>query len=282
MSKQREPLHQPLTDAELARLVRDTVGPHAGVPTRTLLREWEVSRVELVEVGLTRLVVKHLPPGSLEARIITALRADGLRCVPPFLGLLPRPEVPDEIMVLEHIDGPALAEGSSQDAYRHAVGQLVLMQAAYWDRPERLRALGLPLHTPEHLEARARLAFDLTRERIGDGTYTHVEVSHLAAAAPALDAYLSALDFLAAQPLTLVHGDFHYGNIIIPADTKRPPAPPVFLDWSSACGAIGLLDLVALLDVSERMMAPPPDPPKRRHYPGTDPDRASHHPAHRA
>ena len=49
-------------------------------------------------------------------------------------------------------------------------------------------------------------------------------------------------------PDSLIHGDCHYGNIFL-----TPEGGICLIDWGSACIAPGLMDLTALVDVSQRM-----------------------------
>lgn len=58
------------------------------------------------------------------------------------------------------------------------------------------------------------------------------------------------LELLASYPQGLLHGDCHSGNLRLVAEAL------VLIDWGSAACGPGLLDLVALLDVGQRMAEP--------------------------
>lgn len=242
---------------ELEELVGHSLGTPATIADRRVLRDWEASRVErvvaVVERTTKQIIVKQVPPSDPEAGIYLALRSSGLSCIPLLHALVRRQD--DQVLVIEYIEGPGLYAMATQDNYRRAVDQLVMVHSHFWERRDQLESFGLPLHTGPFLQQRSGLALSECRSRIEERVYSEIRQSHVDEVVPAYEAYVAALPFVSAQPITLVHGDYHFGNIILGHD-----GTPMIIDWGSAAGGIGLLDLVALLDVAARMGSPVPDP----------------------
>lgn len=102
-----------------------------------------------------------------------------------------------------------------------------------------------------------------TRQRLEDGTYLGFslrEMEELREVLPALATQtLTILDRVekTAEPFalarTLVHGDYHDGNVLIRPAQGQEAGQLAIVDWDSARWDSGFFDLVSLCDVADRM-----------------------------
>ena len=228
----------------------------AGPPAQ--IRSWNLSSVWRIPVGGQTAWLKVVPPFfAHEGRVLAALAG---QAVPRLLG---------------HDGGRVLlAEIPGEDMYEaplppllDMVTLLVSLQASWIGRVERLLAIGLPDWRGAVLAAALFNVVERTRGELS------------ADDAAALDRFVGDLprrfaDIAAcAIPDTLVHGDFHPGNV------RGSAARLTLLDWGD-CG-IGhpLLDQPAFLS----RVAAEYDAAIRAHWnrqwltalPGSDPQRAS-------
>jgi Phosphotransferase enzyme family len=211
-------------------------------------------------------------------RIPTPDGAAWLKVVPPFfahegrvLERLGSPAVP----TLLAADGPRvlLAEVPGEDRYGAPLPALLTMvrtllaiQVHWVDRVDELLAIDAPDWRPEPLAALAadsvaRTAPELDRTTVAD-------LDHLVAELPGRFAAVDACGI----PDTLVHGDFHPGNVRGSGDRL------VLLDWGDTGVGNPLLDDAAfterLSDDDARIVRTEWSAAWRRAVPGCDPDRA--------
>jgi hypothetical protein len=211
-------------------------------------------------------------------RLPTADGAAWLKVVPPFLahegrilGRLDPAVVPELIAT----DGPRalLAEIPGEDQYDAPmpalltmVRALVTIQGQWTDKLDELLALGAPDWRPEPLAALAADTLARTASELDPTTVAHVD--HLVAGLPGRFAAIDACGL----PDTLVHGDFHPGNVRGSGDRL------VLLDWEDCGVGHPLLDDTAfterLADDDRRLVRAEWSATWRTAAPGCDPDRA--------
>jgi hypothetical protein len=247
----------PAADLDWARSVLAGHGiATAGQPAQ--VRNWNLSSVWRIPLSGRSAWLKVVPPFfSHEGRAIAALAG---RAVPRLLGQ-------DGGRIL-------LAEIPGEDMYQAALPQLLDMvtllveiQAAWIDRVEALLAIGLPDWGGSALPAAVADAVERTRSELSVGD------------AEALDRFVADLPHRFADigacaiPDTLVHGDFHPGNV------RGSAARLTLLDWGDCGVGHPLLDQPAFLS----RVAAEHGPAIRAHWnrqwltalPGGDPARAS-------
>ncbi len=230
------------------------------------IRTWNLSSLWRIPTAAGPVWLKSVPPflaheGPLMAWLARSGAAPGSAPVPPVLAAEPGRTL------LDHVDG--------DDQY-HATGPvaagflppLIGLQDAARSRLDELAALGVPDHRRLDLAAAAR--------RLA----AQVDPELTPADRPAVDRFLidlpdrlTALD-ACGLPSTLVHGDFHPGNV-----RAGPGRPPVVLDWGdSSIGspARDLAHLLAHLEPGDRVPAlERADRCWREAVPGCDPARAA-------
>ncbi len=150
-------------------------------------------------------------------------------------------------LVQRDVEGFQLAARSDSASYKVAVEQLALFHDTGAQRGWYKRILGIPtMHT--QVEELRHSAFDKVRDAIARECFTGVNLAHLLTTEEQLNKNWSTLSSLLHRfPQTLVHGDCHSGNLFLTDDGI------CLIDWSSPMVAPGMLDLVGLLDVAERM-----------------------------
>jgi phosphotransferase family enzyme len=129
-----------------------------------------------------------------------------------------------ELLRVDHRRGWMLMRelpGREPDDFAAPLRTLGEIQRAWRDRTGELRALGAPDRSLAILQSQVA---GLVEEVAPD----------LAHAVPALEAACRAADF----PATIVHGDFHPGNVVVDDDGGA-----VIFDWSDACVSHPLFDL---------------------------------------
>ncbi|HSK55063.1 MAG TPA: aminoglycoside phosphotransferase family protein [Jiangellales bacterium] len=211
-------------------------------------------------------------------RIPTPDGAAWLKVVPPFFA--------HEGRVLERLDAPGvptllaaegarvlLAEIPGEDKYDAPLPALLTMvrtllaiQVQWVDRLDELLAIGVPDWRPEPLAALAADTVARTAPELDRAVVAHLD--HLLAGLPGRYAAVDACGI----PDTLVHGDFHPGNVRGSGDRL------VLLDWGDTGVGNPLLDDAAfterLSDDDTRVVRTEWSAAWRRHVPGCEPDRA--------
>ena len=213
-------------------------------------------------------------------RLPTARGAAWLKVVPPFfahegdlLTALASEHVPDVLAT----DGARtlLAEIPGDDLYglggarlREMVDLLVDLQAAWADRVDALLALGLPDWRSDALTTALTTLVERWRHRLAPAVVDGLD--RLVAGLPERWARVDACGL----PDTLVHVDFHQGNL-----RSAGPGHLVLLDWGDAGVGHPMLDQPAFL---ERLSEPDQAIVRatwtdrwRQEVPGCEPDRAA-------
>jgi Phosphotransferase enzyme family len=242
-------------DAVLERLGRPRTGPAEQI------RSWNLSSLWRLPTADGAAWLKVVPPFFAHEGVLLEALAGGPMAVPRILGRGGPRVLLDEIPGDDRYDAP-LAEGLSM------VDRLVALQTAWIGRVDDLLAFGLPDWRAPALTAaiQALLQRDAAALDAGDREALGVLLKGLPARFAALDA--------CGLPDTLVHGDFHAGNV------RGDGSAITLLDWGDAGVGHPLLDQPAFLravddrdDVAAIRVAW--EAAWRRARPGSDPGRAA-------
>lgn len=213
-----------------------------------LLREWSQSRVLRIKAQVNSkdyvIFAKQAHVG-LDTEIAIYSLAGRVRVFPAPEGTCVNVDG-TEWLILKEADGTRLAK-SAPSNYRKAAEFLAsfheLASLEGWSKTASLTH-DLNDHVARLL---GHIAEDL-KQTVQSGQFTCVDLELVEAVqhavvrqGPELIRRLSLL------PTTLVHGDCHSGNIFLTDDGIQ------LVDWGSAIVAPGLLDIVGLVDVAERM-----------------------------
>lgn len=154
-----------------------------------------------------------------------------------------------EWLLLHEARGRRLANCSPQE-YRIAAALLAKFhelgaQSAWAEQA------GASVSLPKRISIVAMPLFNRLKELVTTKAFTNVDNILLELVTRHLETFLPQLiSHLSTMPLTLVHGDCHSGNIFICDDRIE------LVDWGGAFAAPGLYDVVALIDVAQRMSEP--------------------------
>ncbi|HEX8495893.1 MAG TPA: aminoglycoside phosphotransferase family protein [Actinomycetales bacterium] len=177
-------------------------------------------------------------------------------------------------VLLDDLPGDDLY-GAQGDVLLQMVSLLVGLQAPWVDRCDELLALGVPDRRAARFVSRAQLTLERTADQL-DPAVRRACVRLL----DTLDERFRALADC-GLPDTLVHGDFHSGNLIgDPVDVPGPtPGRLALLDWGDCVVGNPLLDRAAFLagvpaDEQSRVQSHWAEL-WRTHQPGCHPERAA-------
>ncbi len=229
----------------------------AGPPIQ--VRTWNLSSLWRIPVEGGNVWLKVVPPFlSHEGAVLEAMAGGPVpRLLASGGGRILMPEIPGEDLYVA--TGPALLP---------MIDLLIGLQESWADRDDELLALGMPdwrapALIPAIRSVIARNAGDLEPE----------DLASLAAFDSGLESRFAAVA-ACGLPNTLVHGDFHPGNV-----RGAPGGRLTLLDWGDCAIGHPLLDQPAFLG---RIDAADIEPSRRRWHqlwraaaPGSDPDRAS-------
>jgi hypothetical protein len=198
----------------------------------TQVRHWGISAVMRAEADGGTAWFKAVFPGFRHEPAVTGLlhhHAPGL--VPPVLG------VDEEAGWLLLADvGTPLAQ-ADRNGSRAAIERLVRAQRGFLDRTDELLAAGCPNRPLGELGRSLEAA--LAHPDVG--AWTTLTPARAAALVAWVEEAARALQALGI-PDTLVHGDFHPGNVALVR------AEAVLLDWSDAAVANPLVDVLTWID----------------------------------
>jgi hypothetical protein len=145
---------------------------------------------------------------------------------------------PDEGWLLTVDAGRRVEDGADDDEFLlEAVHRLVTIQAASRERLAELARLGCPRRPLSRL-AEALSAVMVDAPTLEGPTVAPARLEHVLAWVRDRASWLEDVGL----PETIVHGDFHPGNVM------REAADPVILDWSDAAVAHPLLEIGAWFD----------------------------------
>lgn len=222
------------------------------------MRTWNLSSIWRLPISGSAAWLKVVPPFfAHEGRILALLESDFV----PRLIATDGPRI-----LLEELPGPDRYEATG-DSLLAMVRLLVGLQTTWAGRVEDLLALGLPDWRPEPLAALAADTVARTAAELDPSVLRELE--RLLLELPRRCEGVAACGL----PATLVHGDFHRGNVRGPDDWL------VLLDWGDCGLGHPLLDQAAFLD---RLTTDERAPVEREWsriwragFPGSDPDRAA-------
>jgi thiamine kinase-like enzyme len=208
-------------------------------------------------------ILKCCPSGSREPEVTRAV-GTALSVAPRVLRTAMYGNRP--LVCMEDLGSIAIADEPSPRLYREAVHLVAGIHAEF-----RGRTSSIPLAMWDNTKWTevVRLASQATSTRFSDGTYalprgvTEGDIVRRIAQVHKDSCRcmrtLSVLEETAGTwPLTLTHGDYHDGNIVISSDRVPPidegtPTRLKIVDWGDARWDTGLTDLVSLIDVARRM-----------------------------
>jgi len=229
--------------------------------------------------GCPTVIMKACPHSSREPDILLCLDRTGFS-VPNILDVRQGEGFRDVIM--EDIGTDALHKRRDPEWYMRAVQEIAKIHKRF-DlsvsdvAPERMPAISgfpaglaaiLPRYDLDKWTGAVREAVDGTVQRLKDGTYrgfTPGEIDELVSVLRSLatdtltalgdrqESYKRQSSVTEPSAQTLIHGDFHDGNVLVRSSPDRAICPFAFVDWDSARLDSGFFDLVSLYDVAERM-----------------------------
>ena len=221
------------------------------------IKTWNLSSIWRLPINGGDAWLKVVPPFfAHEAVIMSYLDA---ACVPQLLGAEPGRVVMAHIDGVDHFSttGPALLE---------MMELLIGLQLSCLDKVPELLSLGLPDRRLESIIPRFAAVVEDQRSSL-----TVTELHQLEKLLRTLDGRAAAIE-ACGVPNTLVHGDFHPGNV------RGPAGRYVILDWGDSAVGHPLTDELAffrpLSDQDRNLVAPAWSAAWRRAIPSCDPERA--------
>jgi hypothetical protein len=221
------------------------------------IKTWNLSSIWRLPINGGDAWLKVVPPFfAHEAVIMSYLDA---ACVPQLLGAEPGRVLMAHIDGVDHFSttGPALLE---------MMELLIGLQLSCLDKVPELLSLGLPDRRLEAIIPRFAAVVEDQRSSL-----TATELHRLEKLLRTLDGRAAAIE-ACGVPNTLVHGDFHPGNV------RGPAGRYVILDWGDSAVGHPLTDELAffrpLSDQDRNLVAPAWSAAWRRAIPGCDPERA--------
>lgn len=202
------------------------------------LKQWDISSVLKASTDRGDIFVKAIPAlFAAEPRITLGLSTY-------FPGVVPTPiatyETPTEgRLIMRDFGGTLLWTPDTDPALmEEALRIFARMQITFVDRHDDLRAIGCGDRRIEHIATQLREI--LADQNIQDRLEIE-EIARLNAIIPNVE---QAVDRLLAMPIpqTLLHGDFHTGNI------ATTPTGIVIFDWTDACICHPFFDLTTVLE----------------------------------
>ena len=192
------------------------------------LRQWGISAVMQVELPDGRCWFKAVFPHFRAEPAITAfLHRELPGSVAPVIAI-----EPDEGWLLLDDVGDDVA-GAHAELHHGVIARLVTLQRSFVERTHELERAGLPRRSLHRLPTALTdaLASPAVRSMLA------VEPARVGAIAEWLRGAVADIDAL-GHPETLVHGDFHPGNVAI------ANGAPILFDWSDAAISHPLIDVV--------------------------------------
>jgi hypothetical protein len=213
--------------------------------------------------GVPSLILKACPVGSREPRVMERL-SHILRSVPAVLGIACGESF--DVILMEDLGARLLCDPPEVESYMRAVREIARIHRRFQvpADDDELAAL-VPAYDLAKWASVVRAAALGTLSRLADGTYPEAAfggASGLRAlvgelADRSLSLALTAREGAADAPAlgqTLVHGDFHEGNVLLRAGERERSGRGGLgiVDWGDCRWDSGLFDLVSLVDVARR------------------------------
>jgi Ser/Thr protein kinase RdoA (MazF antagonist) len=222
------------------------------------MRTWNLSSIWTIPTDAGRVWLKSVPPFFAHEGAIIEWLAEPV--VPPLLGWDAGRVLMADIAGTDQYD-------ASLATLQRAVERLVSIQARVSGRLDELRAIGLADWRWSALRPLIDDVVDRHRRELDRGRQRALE-----RLIGALDARCADID-ACGLPMTLVHGDFHPGNL------RGDDANPFILDWGDCGVGHPLFDVTAMmerLDTERRTSLMSTWARKwREHRPASDPLRAA-------
>ena len=216
-----------------------------------LLREWSQSRVvriKILDAGVKRFIFAKQAHVGLDTEVTIYGLANRVKAFPAPAALCVSIDG-EEWLLLEEAKGTRLANSTASN-YRQAANSLAVFheRAALRGWPDKV---GLNNNLPDRISMLLEQAIDRIRQAVHAEQFTEVDLDLVVSVQSMVNRHGPQLiRRLTLYPTTLVHGDCHSGNIFLSETGIQ------MVDWGSASVAPGLLDMVGLIDVAERMSEP--------------------------
>jgi len=207
-------------DAALAAAGRERTGP--AVQGRT----WNLSSIWQLPTADGTAWLKVVPPFFAHEGAVLPLLDPAI--VPPVLGAEPGRVLLGEVSGEDQYD-------ATGDTLLEMVRMLVRLQVGWIDRTSELLALGAPDLRPATLIPRIRAAAARHRDELNDAEQQRI--AELISGLPGRFAEIAACGI----PDTLVHGDFHPGNV------RGEPGRLVILAWGDCAVGHPMIDQLAFV-----------------------------------
>jgi hypothetical protein len=201
------------------------------------IRTWNLSSIWRLPTTIGPVWLKVVPPFFAHEGIVLPLLDPAV--VPSVLGAEPGR------VLLDNVPGDDQYEASGESLLE-MVRMLVRLQVDWIGRTPELLALGVPDLRPEALIPRIRAAVERHRDDLNDAEQGRID--GLVAGLPRRFAEIEACGI----PDTLVHGDFHPGNV------RGEPGRFTILDWGDCAVGHPMIDQLAFgqrLDGADREAA---------------------------
>ncbi len=207
-------------------------------------------------------LVLKLTPSRREAMFYSTLSSLLTPNVPKAYHVVVRPHGDLHWLFLEYVPCMVLGPLWEGHEFEKAIQGMVAIHSRFWRKPQLLRShTWLPYVGPEGLLTGFRSDLELLAAAgeiaASDPLRRRISLLLQIAASSAARASLTA-DSLAAQPYTLLHGDYHLANV----GTRRLSIddPPVITDWASCGLGPPQVDLAYFLDAVQGLTREKPHP----------------------
>jgi hypothetical protein len=166
-------------------------------------------------------------------------------------------------MLMREFVGNSLWESQGVEGRASALRLLARIQVDLAGDTDRLLAIGCPDRRLERLEEDAHVMLDGAIELLGNDP-NRPTAGLIDRVRQAMPRFREMRDSLAFLPATLLHGDFHAGNILL--QSPEGDGPPLIYDWTDGALGCPFLDMPALFSNPAIANAPELRTPLRDAY----------------
>jgi hypothetical protein len=191
------------------------------------VRTWNLSSIWRLPTGAGDVWLKSTPPFCAHEGAVMSRLPAGV--TPPVLAFQTGRVLLGDVEGVDQYD-------AGDTSLLEMIGQLVLLQAAWSDRAEELVSLGVRDRRPGALRPEAQAVFERYARHLDPE-----ERRSIALLIDRLDAGFAEVASC-GMPDTLVHGDFHSGNV------RGKPGAFAFLDWGDSAVGHPLIDELAFCE----------------------------------